>query len=132
MIDLIRRLECVPYVAGGRDWSGMDCFGLVELWHRHLGVEINDRGEAETDPEGLAAGYARKALWQQMSDPIDHCVIIMRAPFNGEVFKFGHCGMYYNGYVYHTSKGTGFQCQNYTDRKIIKRVTDIRKHVCLL
>jgi cell wall-associated NlpC family hydrolase len=38
--DLTKYLK-IPYVFGGYDWSGADCYGLVYLYCKHeLGIEI--------------------------------------------------------------------------------------------
>lgn len=39
--EFISRALSVPWVRSGGDWLGVDCYGLVELWHKHvLGVQI--------------------------------------------------------------------------------------------
>lgn len=51
----------VPWVRWRSEWSGMDCFGLVVLYHRHvLGVELGD--VPQTD---IQSGFAAAQGWAE-------------------------------------------------------------------
>lgn len=53
-IQLTRKIMTTPYIHGGRDFEGADCYGAIILWYRHrLGIELWD----------LEAGYP--ADWKQ-------------------------------------------------------------------
>ena len=39
----LERFMLIPYRDGGRDWNGVDCYGLVYLWFKEvLGIELFD------------------------------------------------------------------------------------------
>lgn len=126
-LGFIKRVQYLPYVPGGNSWSGIDCFGLVELWHRELlGIEVVDRGEHSNTPEGMAGGYRSTSDFIQQSEPSDHCVIIMKSAESGTIVRYGHCGMHWQGNVYHIDREGGFRCQPL--QSVLRRVTDYRKH----
>lgn len=55
----------VPWVRWRSDWQGMDCFGLIVLWHREvLGVPIPD--VPQTD---IAAGFELATGWTEIDAP---------------------------------------------------------------
>ncbi len=129
MTDFITRLSMTPYLPEGRDWYGVDCFGLVELWHREqLGIDIRDRTEHESTPNGFQGGYDAQSEWIACQEPVDHAVIVMRSLWNNVIVPYGHCGIYWQGEVIHIEAQGGFQCQPFHDRRIVGRVTDIRIH----
>lgn len=57
--EFIARAVGVPWVRWRSDWSGLDCYGLVVLWHREvLGVDIGS--VPQTD---IAAGFSAAQAW---------------------------------------------------------------------
>lgn len=59
--EFTRRAVGLPWVRWRSDWSGMDCFGLVVLWHREvLGIDLGD--VPQTD---IGAGFALASGWQE-------------------------------------------------------------------
>lgn len=118
--EAIDRLLMVPHVPGQGSWSGADCWGIVELWYRHvLGIEVGDRGAIDPGSDGLQVGFDAKSDWQPIEVPADHCLVILRA---GRLAA-GHVGIFYNGSVLHSSKGHGCVYQPITDRTIRSHLT---------
>jgi len=59
--DFTRRAVGVPWVRWRADWSGMDCYGLLVLWHREvLGIDLGP--VPQTD---IAEGFALATGWQE-------------------------------------------------------------------
>lgn len=117
----------VPYVEHGNDLTGMDCFGLIEFWHKEvLGIEIKDRTEQPSEPQGFLEGYEAQSEWIALDGPENHSVAVMRAYWGGEVLDYGHCGIIWNGRVYHFKPDHGFQHAPIDDRQL--RITKRMKH----
>lgn len=112
---VIDRLLTVPYASGGSSWSGADCWGIVELWYRHVReVELSDRDDRPPGPNSVQ-GWAEEALgWQPISAPEDHCLLLMRS---GRL-SAGHVGIVYKGRVLHSAKSHGCVYQPLSDRLI--------------
>lgn len=61
--EFTRRAVGLPWVRWRADWSAMDCFGLVVLWHREvLGIDLGAVPEID-----LADGFQHAAGWQECS-----------------------------------------------------------------
>lgn len=124
--DLLQRLPAVPFRLHGADLYGMDCFGLVEFWHKEiLGIRISDRCDHPSEPSGFFAGYEAQEDWID-AEPTNHSVAVMRTIQGRKVLDFGHCGMIWNGRVYHFTPDYGFQHSDINDRQL--RITKIMKH----
>jgi len=125
--ELIDRLPMVPFEEHGNDLNGMDCFGLVEFWHKHIfGIAINNRTDQPSEPEGFLQGYEAQNDWNALERPESGAVAVMRAYWNGSLIDYGHCGMIWGGRVYHFKPETGFVHHSIDDRQL--RITAIMKH----
>lgn len=63
--EFVARAVGVPWVRWCSDWSGLDCYGLIVLWHREvLGVELGD--VPQTD---IVQGFAAAQGWQELPGP---------------------------------------------------------------
>ncbi len=86
----------LPFVDGGRDWSGVDCWGLVRLVYAHeLAVDLPDYGEiAASDLRALSgimmAGAWSDPAWRPVERPRDFDVAVMT--FYGKR-AVGHVGV---------------------------------------
>lgn len=113
--EAIDQLILVPHVPGQGTWQGADCWGIVELWYRHvLGIDVADRGQIDPGASGLQSGFDVKSAWREVTAPADHCLVIMRA---GRLAA-GHVGIFYSGSVLHSSQGHDCVYQPVTDRAI--------------
>lgn len=129
MRQLIERLLATPYLPGGFDWTGADCWGVVEIWYRErFGIVLTDRGRIEPTPLGVMAGYELSSAWMAGAFPRDDDLILMRARWNGETIQHGHIGVYWGGTVLHSQPDHGCACQPYRARHIESRVTAILRH----
>lgn len=119
-MNLVQRLQDVPYLPGGGDWSGCDCWGLVELWYRErFGIELSDRGNIAPGPEGLQQGFANSTDWLKLYEPQNDDLVVMR---RGRL-SAGHMGVFWNGSVLHTDKPHGCVLQPVRGRQIAPRIT---------
>lgn len=75
----------VPWVRWRSDWSGVDCYGLIVLWHREvLGLTMAD--VPQTD---IASGFDAAQGWSKIDAPEAGASAWM-------AFRAGvpsHCGM---------------------------------------
>ena len=61
----------IPYVEGGRDATGCDCWGLVRLWYMERGIELPsyDGPTIRHDHPDLLAARAGEGPWRQVTEP---------------------------------------------------------------
>lgn len=106
---LIQVILTVPYQRGGHDLSGLDCWGVVEVWHRELlGLELNDRVRARAPtPRGLARAFSTRESWIGVDGPEDGAVAVMRTILGAVVLEAGHVGIVWKGRVLHSAEGVG-------------------------
>lgn len=101
---MIDALLTVPYLPGGGDMAGADCWGVVELWYRHvIGIALADRADHPVGHAGLNAGFDAACDWSRITAPEDHCLVVMRA--GG--LDAGHVGVFYGGSVLHATEQSG-------------------------
>lgn len=120
----------VPYLRNGTDMRGLDCWGLVEVWHRDvLDIDLKDRQAHTSAPEGLSAGFDARSDWLP-AEPQDHAVWTARAVSDaGVIIHHGHCGIVWQGNAYHMHHEGGFQHAPVTDRSL--RINGFWLHKCL-
>lgn len=117
---MIDTLLSVEYVPGGSDLSGADCWGVVELWYKHvLGIELDDRGSHPIGHEGTQAGFDAAKNWRTVDSPEDHDLVIMRA---GRL-RSGHVGVCFGGSVLHSDKSHGCVLEPLTKPMIRAKTT---------
>lgn len=122
---MINSLLSVPYAAGQGTLAGADCWGVVELWYRHvLGIEVTDRSGFPAGNEGLQAGFDARSVWKSIDAPADHCLVILRFRH----LQAGHVGIYWQGSVLHSSEGHGCVYQPISHRLIRPRITRFLEH----
>jgi hypothetical protein len=73
----------IPYLSGGRDRAGSDCWGLVRLVYREqYGIDLPSYGEIDYDAANIAqtAGLIadHRDQWQDVQDPCAGDVVLLR------------------------------------------------------
>lgn len=92
----------LPYLENGRDWTGVDCWGLARLYYKEeLGLDLPDYSEfysGGSDPRLENLVLDQKALWIKTTSPQpnDLCVFsILGSPVHVGVYlgnnTFLHC-----------------------------------------
>jgi cell wall-associated NlpC family hydrolase len=120
-----RRAISVPFVIGGRDWSGWDCWGLLYVAHRELfGIEIaklsDDYDAASTFEEiSRIADIERQAEWNEVLNPRPGDVSLFR------VSRFqSHVALVVErGQMLHAMRGAGTACER------LDTITWAKRHV---
>lgn len=127
--DLIARLQLVPHVEGGDDFSGADCWGICVLWYKHhLGIVLENRSDFKPGPAGVSAGAEEKTDFVNVDRPQDNDLVVMRAAIGGEVFQAGHIGVFVAGNLLHSDRNIGCVYQSVEARMIKSRVTGYLRH----
>jgi len=122
---LVSSLLLVPYVPGGRGFSGADCWGIVEIWFlRTMGIELCDRGGFEPGPDSLQVWSEASRPWNEIKEPKDDSIVTMRS---GRL-EAGHVGIVYDNHVMHTSSGQGPTFEPLTSRRISFRITNFLEY----
>lgn len=122
---MIENLLSVPYAAGQGAMAGADCWGIVELWYRHVrGIELVDRANFPPGNDGLQAGFDAAKVWHPIPAAKDHCLVILRFRH----LNAGHVGVFHNGSVLHSSQGHGCVYQPIDHRLIRPRITQFLEH----
>lgn len=123
--QMIDRLLTVPYARDRGDFTGADCWGVVELWYRHvLGIVLADRQDHPSSHAGLQAGFDGKTDWLPVSEPADHALVVMRA---GRL-NAGHIGVYFGGSVLHTDEAHGCVFERFNSPMLRSKRTGIFRH----
>jgi cell wall-associated NlpC family hydrolase len=94
-----------PFKLGGRDLSGIDCWGLVMAVYKDLGRNVPDFDtELLSRPEILRRIKDGEALVaDEISQPEQWCIV-------SDSLK-GHVGLWVGGYVLHAARGLGVVMQ---------------------
>lgn len=126
---MIERYLMIPYRAGGSDWSGADCWGLVEIWYKdRLGLDIIDRRDIDSSPLGIEAGFQLRRDWLAVETPQNDDVVLMRAAFNGRRVEHGHVGVFWQGGVLHLNEQQGCTFARATSHLIASRISGVFRH----
>jgi len=116
----------IPYKWDGRDFDGVDCYGLIVLWFKdQLGIDLFDM-------QGVCSGYqqaAARAILQDNTEaewvriPLEEikrhdCLLIKTSP---DAHIANHCGIVQSKYTFlHILEKAG--CN-------ISRIDTYRKHI---
>lgn len=137
---LAAALQMVPFRSGGGDWSGCDCWGINYLWYRNrFGLELDDRLGIAPGAIGLMQGAEAAAEngWIDVAleeGPRDDDTIIMRTVIvwldkqerqQRQVIEQGHCGIFTDGMILHSSQSAGCRFEPFEARSIKGKVTKI-------
>ena len=86
----------IPFVDGGRDAKGLDCWGLVRLVYLdRLGAVLDNYAEIPARnlieaSRAFEAGAAHAETWWPVEKPITYDVVVMRVP---RLRRIGHVGI---------------------------------------
>lgn len=133
MKDFVNKIITTPFIEGGRDYSGCDCWGLILLAYRDvLGVEI---------PNYENVFYSGQESLVSVSEEIEQiksCQSVFREvvnPQKGDIVFFNMLGRpIHVGFVIdektmiHTSKTSGVAIENYRSPKWSKRLQAFYRH----
>lgn len=113
MMSLAEFIHCatgVPFVDGGRDYDGWDCWGLVRrAYNDVLRIDLPTYGEVSASDlravrRAFAEGAAVRETWRPVSDPQPLDVVGMRAA-SGAILA--HVGLWLpGGMVMHVERAS--------------------------
>lgn len=95
----------IPYVPYGRDFEGVDCYGLVKLIKHDGGYELPDWQEMPPDLKGRADAIASvvcSGTWTPVETPEEGDFVVCYRTTAAH-----HLGLYFAGGVIHAHEGTG-------------------------
>lgn len=122
----------IPFASGGRSYAGVDCWGLVWLYHRDvLGIAIDDFADvpalALRRISRLVAEHKR--AWPVVAVPADGDVVVMRVASSRGVLADTHVGIVANRrFVLHTEAQAGTRLERLSAPHVAARIIDIRRH----
>lgn len=92
--ECIRKYLGVPYKHGGRDSSGLDCYGMVVLVYKDLGISLPDyeyqKGWEEEGKDYFVTEYHKG--FKKVMEPKLWDVVLFRNSRNSDVVN--HVGIY--------------------------------------
>ena len=120
----------IPFKDGGRDFSGLDCWGLVRLvWKEERGILMPDMGDEYSSAfeRGDVCGLFGKYTAQDWNEDVTDRP---RKPFDVLVFSFGtlelHAGLWIaDGEMLHVMQGMETCVERYDTFKWKKRLSRI-------
>lgn len=93
-------IKGIPYKFGGRDWDGLDCYGLVKLvYGNEYGVQLPDWATDQMslrDNHQAIESVVCSGDWREIEEPQDGCFVIC---YRNQAAH--HIGLYYGGGVLH-------------------------------
>ena len=96
----------IPFIDGGRDKNGMDCWGLAkEMFHRQ-GVEVNDYSVGAMETTKIANELkSNENDWEKINIPEVGCLVLIKLMETGWA---NHVGIYIgHGRFIHAYRKTG-------------------------
>lgn len=123
----------LPFVDGGRDASGLDCWGLVRLVYRaELGIDLDAHTDVSAHDLARVARSITKGMDGEIWRPVTPCdrlpydVVVMRYAMSRHI---GHVGIITpDGTVLHIEQTTGAVAVPLTHFTIRERIKCIRRH----
>lgn len=119
------RLVGIPYIHEGRDERGADCWGIVHLGLKRLGIHVPDYLEMTYTPkdlnqqaQALAAGAERN--WRQVEPAETRRGDVVLLSLGGIA---GHCGLVLRrGMMLHSTSGMTSRLERYTGPAYARRI----------
>ena len=82
----------IPFKDGGRDMTGLDCWGLVQILYDRMGIQLPDYHiAAANEPAVNAKMIDQAARWQRLDQPELGAVVLIA---NGACGRANHVGVY--------------------------------------
>ena len=82
----------IPFVDGGRDYHGLDCYGLVMLIYARMGILLNEYNIAANDLVNVNKELVNhQNIWNKIENPEIGCVVLLS---NGCSRSANHVGIY--------------------------------------
>lgn len=123
----------VPYVRGGRDLRGWDCYGLYyHLMRMHHGTDVGSYSDDYPHTEGKASDEAVSGVLGRYAHRWQRVELGSEQAGDGIVFVIGgqplHCGYVLTpGTMLHAMKGKGTTVERYDSPAWVKRIEGIYK-----
>ena len=96
----------LPYKWGGREWDGLDCYGLVKLVYREeYGIILPDWATDAIDlkeRDGLIAAVVCGGNWEPVDEPGDRAFAVCYRHRAAH-----HLGLHYGRGILHCADGIG-------------------------
>ena len=130
----IRKYIGIPFKDGGRDFDGLDCWGLVRLvWKEERGIEMPDMGDEYSSAfeRGDVGPLFEKYTAQDWNRDVTK---LKRKPLDVLAFTFGglelHAGLWIApGEMLHVMRGMATAIERYDQAKWAKRLHRILRPV---
>lgn len=118
----------IPFALGGRDFTGVDCYGLALLWNRHvLGKELPEvepYGKLASDLAIIADRERSAPGWQRVTIPSPGDVVLLRVRGLPS-----HCGVFLGaGRFLHVTEGHHSCVEQVGDPTWASRVMGFYRH----
>ena len=127
---LINDLFLVPFVPGGRDSKGYDCFGLFQELCRRRGIPVPEQEMPSFPPEGEVRSAeilsrSHECGWRKVESPVVGCAVALM--IGGWV---SHLGMMLDDGIsfIHTNERVGVAVNRIDDPKWVKRIAGFYIH----
>ena len=69
----------IPYLVRGDTFDGCDCWGLVRIVYRDLGIELPSYADYAGEIGGLVDGLVADDIWHEVDEPAPLDVVLLRA-----------------------------------------------------
>ncbi len=119
----------IPFVDGGRDKDGLDCWGLIRLvYAEQLGIDLPGYGEVSASELTRIARsmYGAQERWDVVAPPMPFDLVAMR--FYGRSWV-GHVGLMVDDrHMIHTEKATAVVCIPLNHFTVRDRIDSIRRY----
>ena len=112
MNNKLDKLIGVPYVKGGSDYKGVDCYGLIKLYYNDmLNIQLPDHEYTDDNLERFNQilaehkkhGFSLHFLYLEENLKNDDIVLIGTKKGNDDL----HFGVYHDGYILHAFNTKG-------------------------
>lgn len=130
LAEFARKVIGAPFLVRGRDYTGVDCYGLVYLAYRDVyGLELPLRTDYESiRPSASLQAYViegRDRAWRPVDKPLPGDVVLLRC---GAVPVHCALALGQGDWMLHTENGSEAVLEKYTDPLWANRVEGFWRH----